>query len=132
MPIWTTSMNIRTCLQCGARIGGRMDKKFCGDRCRNHYHNGIKNGLNLKVRQVNRILSHNRQVMQQILPGTGQNTTVPRSRLLADGFDFKYHTHTQVSRSGQSYVFCYEYGYRSLEDEAVMLVRQESVSRDLL
>lgn len=124
-------MDIRTCIQCGARITGRMDKKFCGDRCRNHYHNGIKNGMHLRIRQVNRILSHNRQVMQEILPQPRQKATVPRSRLLAAGFDFQYHTHTQLSPSGHYYVFCYEYGYLPVEDEAVMLVRLASASRDL-
>ena len=32
----------RKCLQCGATIQGRADKKFCCDDCRTDYHNGLR------------------------------------------------------------------------------------------
>ena len=29
----------KNCLECGTRIIGRADKKFCNDSCRNSYNN---------------------------------------------------------------------------------------------
>ena len=30
---------METCLECGEKIIGRSDKKFCNDACRNSYNN---------------------------------------------------------------------------------------------
>lgn len=32
-------MNGRTCLNCGAIITGHQNKRFCGSRCKDRYHN---------------------------------------------------------------------------------------------
>ena len=37
---------MKTCLECGEKIVGREDKKFCSDGCRNAYNNKINKELN--------------------------------------------------------------------------------------
>lgn len=81
--------------------------------------------MSAQVRRVNRVLRQNRAVMNRLIPAEKGKTTVSRSRLLQEGFDFSYHTHTHTTRNGRTYVFCYEFGYLPLENEVVMLVKRE-------
>lgn len=118
-------MEIRTCLECGAKIRGRVDKKFCNDQCRNGYHNRMKDGMSATVREVNNILKHNRDVLRQLVPEEKGKITVNRTKLLQEGFDFTYHTHVYTTRKGSHYIFCYEYGYLPLENDVVMLVKRD-------
>jgi len=118
-------MEPRNCLECGSKIRGRIDKKFCNDQCRNAYHNRTKSEASALVKQVNRVLWQNRAVMNRLIPEVKGKTTVSRSRLIQEGFDFSYHTHTHTTRNGHTYVFCYEFGYLPLENEVIMLVKRE-------
>lgn len=34
---WVRSM--KTCPNCGRKVVGHKNKKFCGQRCKDHYHN---------------------------------------------------------------------------------------------
>lgn len=118
-------MEARICLECGSKIRGRIDKKFCNDQCRNTYHNRIKGDASSLVKQVNHTLQHNRNVMNRLIPDVKGKITVSRSKLIQEGFDFTYHTHTYTTKNGHTYVFCYEYGYLPLENEVIMLVKRE-------
>lgn len=77
------------------------------------------------VKQVNRVLWQNRAVMNRLIPEVKGKTTVSRSKMIQEGFDFTYHTHTYTTRNGHTYIFCYEFGYLPLENEIVMLVKRE-------
>ena len=46
----------KECLECGTKLMGRADKKFCNDQCRNSYNNNINKDANEYVRRVNVIL----------------------------------------------------------------------------
>ena len=46
----------KQCLECGEPLQGRVDKRFCGDYCRNTYHNRSNRGASAIIRQVNRVL----------------------------------------------------------------------------
>lgn len=118
-------MDIRTCLECGAGIRGRTDKKFCNDQCRNAYHNRLKNDKAVAVKKVNHILRHNRQVLRHLIPEEKGKTTLHRDKLTLEGFNFIYHTHTYTTRNNHTYIFCYEYGYLPLDNDMFMLVKRE-------
>lgn len=89
----------------------------------------MKSDVGMIVKQVNHILKHNRQVMRQLVPEAKGKITVNRSRLLQDGFNFTYHTHTYTTRNGHQYFFCYEYGYLPLENDVIMLVKRDEEKR---
>lgn len=118
-------MEERICLECGAKIRGRTDKKFCNDQCRNSYHNRMKNDTSAVIKKVNQILRHNRAVIHRLIPEEKGKTTVQRNKMAGDGFNFIYHTHTYTTRNGHTYFFCYEYGYLPLENDLIMLVKRE-------
>ncbi len=112
-----------TCLHCGAELKGRADKKYCDESCRNSYHNEKNSVSNNYMRKVNRILSKNRQILIQEL-GDNENKKTPKDKLLREGFDFNYYTHTYTNKKGQVYYFVYEYGYLPLEADWVLIVVQ--------
>ena len=45
---------MKTCLNCGEEINGRVDKKFCCDYCRNHYNNKLNSDVKIleKIRHT--------------------------------------------------------------------------------
>src|ERR1051325_10509811 len=104
----------KSCPECGEKLSGRSDKKFCSDMCRNAYNNKINSDSNNYVRNVNNILRRNRRILEESLPG--EKISVVKQKLLDKGFNFKYFTHQRVTRNNHTYVFCYEYGYLPIEN----------------
>ena len=119
-------MEVPKCLECGAVIRGRTDKKFCNDFCRNSYHNRMKSKMGTEVRRINKILRHNYQVLRQNVPRDSGKTIMGLKELLADGFDFTYHTHIYTTKKGHTYYFCYDYGYMDLGEDRFVLVKRDA------
>ena len=114
-------METRVCPECGEAIKGRTDKKFCSDLCRNSYNNKQNSDSTNLVRNINNALRRNRRVLEENLKG--ETTTVPRQKLVDLGFNFKYFTSQLTTRNKHIYVFCYEYGYRPLENDLMLIVK---------
>ena len=114
--------NNRICGHCSELILGRADKKFCSDQCRARAGNQRKledKGERL-MREINTTLRHNRQVLQKASPEG--KTTLRREALTAAGFDFRHFTHIYRTKQGNTYHFCYDYGYLLLPEEKVLIV----------
>lgn len=112
------------CLSCGTIVKGRSDKKFCNDYCRNEYNNALKATNTNLVRNINNALSKNRRVLEALLP-VGQDTAkVSGEKLLANGFQFKYGTHSYTNKKNDCYYFCYDMGYLPLDNNWYLLVKQ--------
>lgn len=49
------------CLECGRVLYGRTDKKFCNDKCKNHFHSRHRStSINIRNKILNRIaINHN-------------------------------------------------------------------------
>jgi predicted nucleic acid-binding Zn ribbon protein len=116
---------IKKCIQCDKAIKGRSDKKFCDDYCRTAHNNDLKSAANNYVRNVNNALSKNRRILESILPDEEKMKKVNREKLLQQGFQFKYLTHTYSNQKGNIYYFCYEYGYLPLENDWFLVVKRD-------
>lgn len=114
----------RLCLDCGNPVKGRADKKFCDDLCRNNYNNHIKAEDNAIVKVVNLILKRNRSILSNFNPDG--KAKVRRSRLLNTGFNLDYHTGIHQTQSGNTYIFCYEYGYLAINDIEFLIVKKDN------
>lgn len=114
-------MDYRKCLECGDRIIGRVDKKFCTDQCRNTYNNRLNSDNTNTVRNINNILRRNRRILEELNKQSGK-TMVTREVLLTKGFNFTYHTHTYTTQKGYTYYFCYEQGYLFIEEKGLYLL----------
>lgn len=116
-------MNERKCLECGDTLRGRADQKFCSDQCRNAYNNKLMGDTNNVIRQINRILKKNHQVLALLNPDG--KTTVLKKELIKKGFDFNYFTNVYTTRNGRIYHFCYDQGYALVEGDKVLLVQKQ-------
>lgn len=111
----------RKCPECGEKIIGRADKKFCSDQCRNTYNNRLNSDASNTVRNVNNILRKNRRILIDLNKQSGK-TIVNKETLLTSGFNFTYLTHTYTTKKGDVYHFCYEQGYLYLPDKELYLL----------
>lgn len=118
-------LNQRDCKECGKILKGRLDKKFCDDYCRNAYNNKLNSEQNNCIRNINNILRKNRRLLSAgIDPGTIKSKC-SRKALADSGFQFQYYTHQFINGKGQSYFFCYEYGYLALDEEWLLIIKRE-------
>jgi len=111
--------NTRTCRECGSRLRGRADQKFCSDMCRNTHHNRLTAFQNNSIRNINNTLRKNRRILDALCPA---RTARVRRKTLAD-FDFGYFTHHRKSRNGTTCYCVYDMGYLELGNDLVMIVR---------
>lgn len=116
-------MEQRKCLECDEPLRGRADQKFCSDACRNAYNNKKLSGSSNYIRKINRILKKNHSILEELNP-TGK-TTVFKSVLLKNGFNFSYFTHIYKTRNQKVYYFCYDQGFLVLDNNKYLLVRRE-------
>jgi predicted nucleic acid-binding Zn ribbon protein len=112
----------KVCINCRRAIQGRSDKKFCSDACRNARNNRLNSAANNYMRSVDTWIRRNRRIMQEILAGR-KRCVVTTSTLSGRGFIFDVCTHT-LKTDNKNIHFCYEYGYRRLDDTRVKLVRK--------
>ena len=115
----------KSCLACGKPLRGRADKRFCDDYCRNSYNNQLKSASNNLVRNINNALGKNRRILESLLPEGEETAKANKEKLQRLGFQFKYITHTYVTKTGKTYFYCYEYGYLPLENDWYLIVKRK-------
>lgn len=113
----------RKCQECGETLNGRIDKRFCDDQCRSTYYNRSNGAGNNLMRRINGVLKKNRRILESLNPNG--KAVVSAKEMLDKGYNFSYHTNSYTTKNGNTYFFCYEYGYLVLEDKRVSLVIKE-------
>ena len=116
-------MEQRACQECGQKLLGRKDQKYCSDYCRNGFNNKLNEDSNKYVRRINGILRKNRRILEKLNP-KGKFTT-DGITLAEEGFNFHYYTNIYTTQKGGQYFFCYEHGYIKLENDQYMLVMKQ-------
>ncbi len=114
---------MRNCLECGERIVGREDKKFCSDSCRNAYNNKMNKDSNNLMRNINNKLRKNYRILSEL--NVEGKVKVSRSKLLSKGFDFDFFTNILTTKTGNVYYFLYDQGYMLLENEMYVIVKKD-------
>ncbi|WP_394660097.1 hypothetical protein [uncultured Chryseobacterium sp.] len=112
------------CLECGEKIIGRSDKKFCNDACRNAYNNKHNKDSNNLMRNINNKLRKNYRILTEV--NIEGKTKVARAKLVGLGFDFEFFTNLRVYKNGSEYKFIYDYGYKLLDDDFMLIVKNKS------
>jgi hypothetical protein len=119
---------VEGCLFCGKPLRGREGKKFCHTGCRNAYHNKRQSTMHSSIRTVDLILKKNRRVLHELLQQIGEeHHTFAQRRLLTKGFQFGYYTHHYTTKKGDTYCYCYDYGYLPLEGEYYLVVKAKEM-----
>jgi len=115
-----TTLVEKKCLECGEKIIGRADKKFCSDQCRIAYNNKLNSDETSYMRNINNVLRKNRRILLDL--NTTGKSRVNRDRLAEKGFDFAHYTSTYITKEGAQYFYCYEQGYLPVEKNYYLLV----------
>jgi predicted nucleic acid-binding Zn ribbon protein len=118
------------CLTCNKPVRGRTDKKYCDDYCRNTFNNRLKSSVNNLVRNINNALVKNRRILERFFINDEETTKTTKEKLLQEGFQFKYVTHTCANKKGNIYFFCYDLGYLPLENNWYLLVKRRDDNCD--
>ncbi|PXY44447.1 hypothetical protein [Flavobacterium hydrophilum] len=114
---------MKTCLECAEKIVGREDKKFCSDSCRNAYNNKINKDSTNFMRNVNNKLRKNYRILCEL--NSEGKSKATRDKMVNKGFDFDFFTNILQTKTGNTYYFLYDQGYRSLDNDYFMLVKKE-------
>lgn len=112
-------------MECGARLIGRVDKKFCNDYCRNIYHNKENRDDSAHVRLVNSILKRNRNILKNMNPSG--KSKVKKQELISNSFNFKYFTNIYRTKDKRVYYFVYEHGYTDIGNDYFALVINDDI-----
>ena len=122
----TMNAETKNCPACGKIVKGRVDKKFCDDYCRNNFNNQLNSNTVNYVRNVNNILRRNRRILEEIMEGVEKATTRSRAELAKKGYNFDFVTCIFTNKEKETYYYCYEYGYKELDSEKCMIVRNKT------
>ena len=116
-------IQLRACILCKKTVRGRTDKKYCSEFCRNNYHNHLRAaGTNL-MRNINHALARNRRILHELFGDSPNIIKTSKEQLMVNGFQWRYFTHMEQNRRGANYFFCYDYGYRIIKEDNMMIVR---------
>ncbi|SRR5699024_9206645 len=115
----------RNCLECGKRLLGRLDKKFCDDSCRNSYNNAKNRIKNALIKRTNTQLRKNYRILSKY--NTKDKTTVAKDTLSLEGFNFDLFTSIYTNKKNNTYYFVYDQGYLSIHNgERYLLVKRKA------
>jgi len=117
-----TKMENQTCPECGDKIIGRSDKKFCSDACRNAFNNKQNKSTTNYMRNVNNRLRKNYRILSEY--NFEGKTKVNRLKLQNAGFDFDFVTQIITYKNGSQYFFVYDQGYKILDGDWLLIVKK--------
>jgi hypothetical protein len=116
----------KDCLNCGQPLDpgkGRVDRLYCDERCKNAFHNARSIEENGELNRIELVLKKNRRVLKKMFARKDKDQ-ISKERLLKEGFDFVFYTHHVTSKIiGNSFTFCFDYGYREVEPGVYKIVK---------
>ncbi len=115
----------KSCPECGGKIMGRADKKFCSDGCRNAHNNTLNRDSSNLVRNINNRLRKNYRTLKTL--NTKDKTKVKRETLAKHQFNFEYYTSQHITKTGSVYRYVYDQGYLELENDWFLLVKKDNI-----
>lgn len=116
-------METKKCLECGDKVVGRVDKKFCSDYCRNAFNNKVDKESKNLIRNTNNRLRKNYKILMEL--NISGKTKVTRRKLFDKGFDFHFFTSIYTTKTGNTYYYIYDQGYLALENEMFLLIKKD-------
>lgn len=100
----------KTCLACEKQLEGRTDKKFCDVYCKSAYHyKMLRQGSGNFYTKVDKQLKKNRKLLKNY--NKAGKATIRAQTLIDQGFDPNFFTHYWKNKSGNVYLFVYEFGF---------------------
>jgi len=106
---------MKKCPNCNEEFEGRSDKKFCSSYCKSsyHYQKSLDKKDNLFV-SIDKQLKLNRKLLKSY--NKAGKSIVRKQKLVQEGFNPNYFTHYWKNKKGDVYLFCYEFGFLSKQE----------------
>lgn len=114
----------KMCLECGNRLQGRIDKKFCNQHCRNAFHNSNKFVITHGVYETNSNLLQNLRILFQLIKESPKQEVFGLKFLQEKGFDYQLCTHSYFL-NGVLHYQLYKYSYQ-IEGGMLRMVHQKN------
>ena len=111
----------RCCIFCGRELSGRSDKKFCDDNCRNNHSYKQNKYNNDVINKINKSLLYNRNILKSITKS--RRKIVKKQILVNNKFNFDMMTGVRRTQKQQEYKLVYDYAYRYINDEDVLIIK---------
>ncbi|MCA6441319.1 MAG: hypothetical protein ACRC0I_08730 [Sediminibacterium sp.] len=70
-------------------------------------------------------MQKNRKILAAAFLSCKQTKQVSFKELFVQGFSFAYYTHQQEKENRETYLYCYDYGYRIVDNNKVAIVQEE-------
>jgi len=106
----------RICKNCNEPLEGRTDKKFCSEYCKSSFHyEKDKEKEQSMYKKIDKHLKLNRRILKEY--NRAGKSTVRKAVLMELGFKPEFFTHYWKNKEGQVYLFCYEYGFLSIQEK---------------
>jgi hypothetical protein len=101
---------------CKNVVEGRADRKFCSDYCKSDYHYQKRKSSSKEYfkKTVDDIIRLNRRILQEY--NLAGKTTIRKSEILNKGFNPRFFTHYWKNSKGDTYLFCYDQGFKEVID----------------
>ena len=112
------------CPICGARLQGRLDKRFCSSACRSQYFRN-KNQERLPVSlPIDSILHKNWKILSEFYASIEKKKFfVALSKLSKKGFQPEYFTTAFENAQQKKYFFVYDFGWMMFSEKQVMVIK---------
>lgn len=117
----------RKCPECGEKIVGRSDKKFCDSNCRNNFNNRHKSDDEQLIIRQNSGLRRNRKILKLLCPNG--KATVRKEVLDSMQYDYTLFTGLYITQEGQIYYLCYDFAFAAIVQrniDKVLIVNRQS------
>jgi hypothetical protein len=109
----------KKCLNCGKKLTGRTDKKYCDPQCKSsHQYKRAKEQPERFYNKVDNQLRLNRKLLKEY--NKAGKTVIRSEVLLGEGFDPKFFTHYWKNQKGDVYLFIYEYGFLKKKEHNIV------------
>ncbi|WP_224995074.1 hypothetical protein [Cesiribacter sp. SM1] len=102
---------MKVCPVCKKEVVGRRDKVYCSPSCKSSFQYEQRLEQDSFFFEVDRQLKKNRSILRRY--NQVGKTTLRKEVLLQEGFKPRFFTHYWKNGKGDVYLFCYEYGFLS-------------------
>lgn len=107
---------MKQCRNCKEEFEGRLNKVFCSLYCKSAYnYEKDKNKPLTRFKIVDKQLKFNRKLLARY--NKAGKATVRKEVLIKEGFDPKIITSWWKNKKGDTYLFCYEYGFLEKKEQ---------------
>ena len=106
---------MRACPNCKEEIVGRKNKVFCTPYCKSAFnYEKDKNKPLTRFKVVDNQLKLNSKILAKY--NQAGKATIRKELIIDEGFDPKLITGWWKNKKGDTYLFCYEYGFLAREE----------------